>query len=482
MWGEVALLITFINFGKWLESDSKRRVGSSITKLMQLSPRFATIVENNVEQRVSVDKVLTEMTISVKAGGLIPVDGIIIKGRTEIDESLLTGVSETIVKAEGEKVFGGTLNKGGHILIVAKSVGKDTVLAGIINSVRQAQTSKEQLQKLADKVSYYFVPTVIFIAILTVVLWIQFGGDDKMSRAVLAFAAVLASACPCAMGLAIPVALAVGIDRAAGLGILIKNADVLDHVGKIDAAIDFLSNQFQEVLDLLKPTSSRVELGIYSNELLSKKTELQNTLDFLTDYKNAIKSDLETEIPSFEDYNATRTQPEEIKPSLRTEESEETEEDIIVDETGQTSMFDDSEFTDYKKEDKSFEEFLNEANVTEEIDPKLKNDKNTDEQIKEQKEFPNSTIQDKISENPKLYKKIKKHFRKIFPNISVAEVDKIISQYGAQALARVVEKGIEIDGSLAFQHSIIHEYAHIYIDLLENTTYVNNLYFRILLN
>ena len=236
----------------------------------------------------------------------------------------------------------------------------------------------------------------------------------------------------------------------------------LDDVGKIDDAIDFLANQFQEVLDLLKPTSSRVELGIYSNELLSKKTELQNTLDFLTDYKSAIQSDLEIDIPSFEDYNALRTQPEEIQPQAVEEATEEITDDL-VDEKGQISM--DLDFKDHTKEE-SFEEFMNEADVAEEVDPKLKNDKNTDEQIKEQKEFPNSTIQDKISENPKLYKKIKKHFRKIFPNISVAEVDKIISQYGAQALARVVEKGIEIDSSLAFQHSIIHEYAHIYIKTL----------------
>ena len=236
MWGEVGLLITFINFGRWLESDSKRRAGSSVSKLMKLAPRFATVVEGGAENNIPVASVEKGMTVSVRPGGMIPVDGIILKGSTRVDESLLTGESESVTKALGDKVFGGTINHSGHILVRAEGVGKDSVLSGIIRAVREAQSSKAAIQKLADKISFYFVPAVLLIAIGSAVAWLKFG-DGDIAHALTAFCAVLASACPCALGLAVPVALAVGIDRAAGMGIIIKNADVLDRIGKINTVI-----------------------------------------------------------------------------------------------------------------------------------------------------------------------------------------------------------------------------------------------------
>lgn len=237
MWTEVALLITFINFGRWLESDAKRRAGGSVAKLMNLAPRFAHIVVGGSGKTVPIAQVEKGMTVSVKAAGMVPVDGVILKGSTMLDEALLTGESNPVYKGEGDRVFGGTINKGGLIFVRAEGVGSESVLAGIIRSVREAQSSKSAVQRMADRVSFFFVPAVFLIAVASACAWLFFGGTGGVAHAVTAFASVLAAACPCAMGLAVPVALAVGIDRAASLGILIKNADVLDRVGKINTVV-----------------------------------------------------------------------------------------------------------------------------------------------------------------------------------------------------------------------------------------------------
>lgn len=237
MWTEVAMLISFINFGRWLESDSRRRAGGAVAKLMNLAPRFAHVVVGGAGKTVPIAQVTKGMVISVKPAGMVPVDGIILKGSTSLDEALLTGEGSPVYKSEGDRVFGGTLNKGGLIFLRAEGVGSESVLAGIIRSVREAQSSKSSVQRMADRVSYFFVPVVMLIALGAGFAWAIFGGHNGIAHAVAAFAAVLAAACPCAMGLAVPVALSVGIDRAAGLGILIKNADVLDRVGKINMVV-----------------------------------------------------------------------------------------------------------------------------------------------------------------------------------------------------------------------------------------------------
>ncbi|MDD4005280.1 MAG: heavy metal translocating P-type ATPase [Elusimicrobiaceae bacterium] len=237
MWTEVALLITFINFGRWLESDSRRRAGGAVAKLMNLAPRFAHIVVGGAGKTVPIAQVTRGMVVSVKPAGMVPVDGVILKGSTTLDESLLTGESNPVYKAEGDRVFGGTLNKGGLVFLRAEGIGSESVLAAIVRSVREAQSSKSAVQRMADRVSFYFVPAVLLIAAVSACAWLFFGGRAGAAHAVTAFATVLAAACPCAMGLAVPVALAVGIDRAASLGILIKNADVLDRVGRINTVV-----------------------------------------------------------------------------------------------------------------------------------------------------------------------------------------------------------------------------------------------------
>ena len=229
-------IITLILLGKMLEARAKSKASDAIRKLMDLSPKSATVIRNGQEQIIPIDDVLVSDTIIVKPGEKIPVDGVITVGATTIDESMLTGESFPVERGVGQKILGGTINKNGTVEFKATAVGKETMVAHIIKLVEEAQGSKASIQSLADKIAAVFVPVVLSIAAVTFTLWF-FLGVNGFTPAMINAIAVLIIACPCALGLATPTAIIVGTGRGASLGILIKNAESLERAHKIQAII-----------------------------------------------------------------------------------------------------------------------------------------------------------------------------------------------------------------------------------------------------
>jgi len=221
-----AVLITIVLFGRYLEANARSRTSDAIKKLVQLQPRFATVVRKGKEIRISVDDVVPNDIVLVKPGQKIPVDGIIMKGSSAIDESMITGESLPVEKTKGDKVIGATINKFGSFTFKAKKVGEETTLARIIKLVADAQGSKAKIQRFADVVSSFFVPVVLGIAIITFISWLTLG--SAFSFALVAAVAVLVIACPCALGLATPTAIMVGTGKGASRGILIKGGETLE--------------------------------------------------------------------------------------------------------------------------------------------------------------------------------------------------------------------------------------------------------------
>ncbi len=234
-----AMIIAFVLTGKLMETRSRRSTGSAIRALMGLQPSEAILVDNNGNTRVvDISEVRQGDRLMVRPGDRIPVDGTVVSGISSVDESMLTGEPVAVEKTDGDKVSAGTLNVGGSIVISAVGVGKNTQLARIIEAVREAQGSKAPVQKLVDRISRIFVPTVMLISLATFCVWLTFG-KDMLPMAVLAGVSVLVIACPCALGLATPTAITVGIGRGAGNGILVKDATALELLSKINVlAID----------------------------------------------------------------------------------------------------------------------------------------------------------------------------------------------------------------------------------------------------
>ena len=232
-----AVIITLIKLGKFLEARAKGRTSEAIKKLMGLRAKTARVVRAGLEAEVPVDEVRVGDVVLVKPGEKIPVDGVVIDGRSAVDESMLTGESLPVEKKSGDQVIGATLNKLGLLKFEATKVGKETALAQIIKLVEDAQGSKAPIQKLADQVSAVFVPIVIGIAALTFVGWYFLGAPGDFTRALINMVAVLVIACPCAMGLATPTAVMVGTGRGAELGILFRNSEALERAGKISVVI-----------------------------------------------------------------------------------------------------------------------------------------------------------------------------------------------------------------------------------------------------
>ena len=239
-----AVIITLIRLGKYLEARAKGRTSEAIKKLMGLRAKTARIVRDGLEVEVPVDEVRVGDVVIVKPGEKIPVDGVVIEGRSAIDESMLTGESLPVEKKPGDPVIGATLNKLGMLKFEATKVGRETALAQIIKLVEDAQGSKAPIQKLADQVSAIFVPIVIGIALLTFAGWYFFGPPlpinsdiDNFTRAMMNMVAVLVIACPCAMGLATPTAIMVGTGKGAELGILFRNSEALERAGKVSVVV-----------------------------------------------------------------------------------------------------------------------------------------------------------------------------------------------------------------------------------------------------
>ena len=228
-----AVIITLIVLGKYLEAKAKGRTSAALKKLIGLRARTARISRSGVEQDVDIDDVRVGDTVIVKPGEKIPVDGVVIAGRSNVDESMITGESLPVEKQAGDKVVGATINKQGLLKFEATQVGKNTVLAQIVKLVEQAQGSKAPIQKLADQVAAWFVPAVIIIAALTFIGHLAFDPAGGFTLAMLAAVAVLVIACPCAMGLATPTAVMVGTGKGAENGVLFKSSAALERLGGV---------------------------------------------------------------------------------------------------------------------------------------------------------------------------------------------------------------------------------------------------------
>ncbi|WP_096270741.1 heavy metal translocating P-type ATPase [Paucisalibacillus globulus] len=232
-----AILITLILFGKYLETSAKSRTTVAISKLLNLQAKQARVLRDGEELMIPIEEVVVGDSLVVKPGEKIPVDGIVVKGRTSIDESMITGESIPIEKDAGANVIGSTINKNGTIEMEATKVGKDTALASIIKVVEDAQGSKAPIQRLADVISGYFVPIVVGIAFLTFLVWIIFVTPGELEPSLVASIAVLVIACPCALGLATPTSIMVGSGRAAESGILFKGGEHLERTHQLNAIV-----------------------------------------------------------------------------------------------------------------------------------------------------------------------------------------------------------------------------------------------------
>lgn len=232
-----AVVIVFIMLGKLLEEKAKSNTSSAIKKLMGLQAKTVWLVEADQEREVRVDEVQQGDIVLVRSGDKIPVDGEVVQGSSFVDESMISGEPVPVAKHKGEKVYAGTINQKGSFRFRAEKVGRETMLAQIIRMVQEAQGSKAPVQKLVDKIAGIFVPIVIAIALLSFVAWLILGGDDALTHGLLALVTVLVIACPCALGLATPTAIMVGMGKGAENGILIKDAESLELGHKVNAVI-----------------------------------------------------------------------------------------------------------------------------------------------------------------------------------------------------------------------------------------------------
>ncbi len=259
-----AMIITLILLGRFLEARAKGRAADAIRRLLGLQPNTARIVRDGREMEIPVAHVRVGDTIAVRPGEKIPVDGRIMSGASAVDEAMLTGESIPVDKQPGDSVVGATLNKTGAFTFQATRVGKETMLAQIVHLVRQAQSSKAPIQRLADTIASYFVPAVISIAMLTFGAWMLFGPEPALSFAIMNFVAVLIIACPCALGLATPTAIMVGTGRGAEQGVLIKSGDALERMHAVTTVVfdktGTLTTGQPEVTSVIAVSGSEAEL------------------------------------------------------------------------------------------------------------------------------------------------------------------------------------------------------------------------------
>ena len=265
-----AVIITLVLTGKILEAKSKKRALDSLKGLLDLQPKKALLLKGKKETVVNVEFVKTGDILLVKPGGSIPVDGVVMSGESSVDESMLSGESLPVDKNKGDALIGGTINKNGFLQMKATKVGKDTVLFQIIALVENAAGSKAAIQNLVDKVANVFVPVVITIAFITFSVW-YFAGNKAMAG--VSFMAVLLVACPCALGLATPIGIIVGVGSAAKKGILIKNADSLERCEKINIVVFDKTATLTE--GLLEVTDVTPVIGVTENRLLMIAASLE---------------------------------------------------------------------------------------------------------------------------------------------------------------------------------------------------------------
>jgi Cu2+-exporting ATPase len=275
------MVIAFISLGKLLEEKAKAKTSSAIKKLMGLQPKTVRAIIDGIEQEIPIASVVQGHTLVVRPGEKIPVDGAVTYGSSYVDESMISGEPVPVEKSPGEKVFAGTVNQKGSFQFEAQKVGGETVLGQIIKMVQQAQGSKAPVQKLVDKIAGIFVPVVIGIAILTFITWIVLGGDNAFTHALITSVTVLVIACPCALGLATPTAIMVGVGKGAENNILIKDAESLELAHKVNAIILDKTGTITEgkplVTDLVW-TVEAASLNVHKDILYSLESQSEHPL------------------------------------------------------------------------------------------------------------------------------------------------------------------------------------------------------------
>jgi Cu+-exporting ATPase len=232
-----AVIVVLVLLGQVLELRARNKTGSAIRALLNLAPKTARVVQDDEERDVPLESVQAGAKLRVRPGEKIPVDGVVFDGKTSVDESMITGEPIPVEKGVGDKVTGGTLNTTGSFLMQAEHVGSETVLARIVQMVADAQRSRAPIQALADKVSGYFVPAVLAVAVLTFIGWAWLGPEPRFAHAIVNAVAVLIIACPCALGLATPMSVMVGIGRGAQAGVLIRNAEAIEVLEKVTTVV-----------------------------------------------------------------------------------------------------------------------------------------------------------------------------------------------------------------------------------------------------
>lgn len=232
-----AVIIALISLGSALEMRARGKTSEAIKRLIRLQPKSARVIRDGEERDVPIERIGLDETLRVRPGERIPVDGVIIEGSSTVDESMLTGEPLPVKKGVGDEVTAGTVNQSGTFLFRARRIGKDTVLAHIIEMVRQAQASKPAIGRLADRVAALFVPTVLIVAVLTFLAWYDFGPEPRVAYALVTTMTVLIIACPCALGLATPMSIMVGVGKAAEYGVLIRNGDALQQASRLTTVV-----------------------------------------------------------------------------------------------------------------------------------------------------------------------------------------------------------------------------------------------------
>jgi P-type Cu+ transporter len=268
-----AVIIVLVLLGQVLELRARGRTGSAIKELLNLAPPLARKVEPGGDKEVSLDQVKVGDRLRVVPGDKVPVDGVVLEGRSSVDESMITGEPLPVEKTSGDRVTGGTVNGEGSFVMRAERVGSETLLGQIVQMVAEAQRSRAPIQGLADRVAGIFVPTVLAVSILTFALWMWLGPEPKLAYAIVNAVAVLIIACPCALGLATPMSIMVGVGRGAQAGVLVKNAEALERLEKVSVLVvdktGTLTEGKPKVVDVL-PTS-----GLAANELLRLAASLE---------------------------------------------------------------------------------------------------------------------------------------------------------------------------------------------------------------
>ncbi len=269
-----AVIVVLVLLGQVLELRARAQTSGAIRALLDLSPKTALRVRSDgADEVVNLDRVLVGDVLRVRPGERVPVDGEVTEGRSAIDESMVTGESMPVAKTAGDKLIGGTMNQSGALVMRAQKVGRDTVLAQIVQMVAQAQRSRAPIQRLADQVSGWFVPAVIGAAVLAFLAWSLWGPEPRLTYGLIAAVSVLIIACPCALGLATPMSIMVGVGRGAQSGVLIKSAEALERLEKVDTLVIDKTGTLTEG----KPTVVAIEpaAGFDGDELLRLAASLE---------------------------------------------------------------------------------------------------------------------------------------------------------------------------------------------------------------